>query len=167
VTKLRGAGVDIDPRRAGRAVVAVCLLALAVVAVILLIAGLEKNAQSDSLHKHGVPVAVTVDSCLGLLGGSGSNPAGYACKGTYTFGGHLYRQNIPGAGELRAGTVIRGIIVPTDPGLLSTPALVADQHASWRVFIAPVILLVVLALAGGALLFRHRRARVGRDPVGR
>ena len=91
-----GAGVDVDPRRARQLVVAVCLVALAVVAVILLVAGLQKNAQADSLQQHGVPVTVTVTGCLGLLGGSGSNGAGYACKGTYTFDGRHYVRVHPG-----------------------------------------------------------------------
>src|ERR1700722_7778338 len=76
VTTLRGAGVDVDPRRALQLVIAVCLVALTVVAVVLLLAGMKKNPQAVSLHNHGVPVPVTVSGCLGLLGGSGSNPAG-------------------------------------------------------------------------------------------
>ncbi len=137
VTTLRGASVDVDPRRALRVVIAVCLVALTLVAVVLLVAGANKNAQSISLHDHGVPVSVTVTGCLGLLGGSGSNGAGYACKGSYTFDGHRYLQAIPGTTLLHPGDVVQGVIVPTDPGLLSTPAAVAGQQASWRVFIAP------------------------------
>jgi hypothetical protein len=158
LTRLRGAGVDVDPRRAGKVIIGVCLVALAVTAVVLIVAGVQKNNQDNSLHTEGVPVAVTVQGCLGLLGGSGSNPAGYACRGTYTFHGHRYDQNIPGNRDLVAGTTIRGVIVPGDPYLLSTPGLVAVEHASWHVFIAPVILLGVLVLAVVVLpLVRKRR----------
>jgi hypothetical protein len=161
VTTLRGAGVDIDPRRALRLVVAACLVAVTVVAVVLLVAGVKKNSQAVSLHDHGVPVTVTVSGCLGLLGGSGSNPAGYACKGSYTFEGHRYVQAIPGNALHPPGSVIQGVIVPSDPWLLSTPAAVADQQASWRVFIAPAVLFALVAIALGFLLARRRRRAPG------
>jgi hypothetical protein len=159
LTRLRGATVDIDPGRAKRVVVSVCLMALAVVAVILLIAGVQKNSQAVTLHQHGVRVDVTVVGCLGLLGGSGSNGAGYACKGTYSFDGHRYTQSIPGNARRAPGSVIMGVIVPSTPGLLSTPGLVAEQQASWKVFIAPIVLFVVLALALVLIALVRRRAR--------
>jgi hypothetical protein len=158
VTTLRGASVDVDARRALRLVIVVGLVALTLVAIVLLVAGANKNSQSVSLHDHGVPVSVTVSGCLGLLGGSGSNGAGYACKGSYTFNGHRYVQAIPGTMLLHPGDVIQGVIVPTDPGLLSTPAAVAGQQASWRVFIAPAILLAIVAFTLGVLLVRRRKA---------
>ena len=131
--------------------------ALAVIAAVLVIAGVQKNAQTTNLRSHGVPVGVTVTGCLGLLGGSGSNAAGYACKGTYAFEGRRYEQDIPGNTPLHPGTVIRGVIVPSDPYLLSTPAIVASEQSSWRVFITPIILLVVLIVALAALLILRRR----------
>lgn len=160
VTTLRGAGVDVDPHRAAQLVVGACLVGLTVVAVILLVSGIQKNAHVASLRDHGVPVPVTVSGCLGLLGGSGTNAAGYACKGTYAYDGHRYQQAIPGDTLLHAGTVIRGVIVPSDPRLLSTPAAVDAQHSSWRVYIAPAILFGILVVVSGALLLARRRRRV-------
>jgi hypothetical protein len=157
VTTLRGASVDVDVRRAGQLVLGAGLIAIAVTAVILLIAGIQKNDQITRLRQHGVPVAVRVTRCSGLLGGSGSNAAGYACSGTYMVRGHHYQEPIPGATLLARGSVIRGIAVPGDPSLLSTPAAVAASRTSWRVFIAPVILFVVLALLITLLMIRHRR----------
>jgi hypothetical protein len=169
LTVLRGAGVEVDPRRAVQLVVAVSLVALTVVAVILLLAGTKKNSQAVSLHDHGVPVTVTVSGCLGLLGGSGSNPAGYSCKGSYTFDGHRYQQSIPGNALRRPGAVVQGVIVPGDPSLLSTPGAVADQHASWRVFILPVILFALVVVALVVLARNRRRApgAAGQPPGGR
>jgi hypothetical protein len=159
VTTLRGAGVDVDPRRAGQLVLGVVLVALAVVAVVLLVAGIQKNAQADALQHHGVPVNVTVAGCSGLLGGSGSNAAGYRCKGSYTFEGRHYQRDIPGNSLFAAGTVIRGVTTPGDPGLLSTPAMVDDQPASWRVYLAPAILFAVLAVAVVTVVLLRRRRR--------
>ena len=153
---LRGAGVDVDVRRVGRVVVALCLVALAVVAIALFIAGAKKNDQITSLQHHGVAVEVTVTTCLGLLGGSGSNAAGYECKGTFALGGHHYREDIPGNTIRTPGATLRAVAVPGDPPLLSTARAVATDRASWNVFVVPTILLVVLALAGGALVTRRR-----------
>jgi len=156
LTTLRGAGVQVDVRRAGRVVVAVCLVALAMVAVVLLVAGIHKNAQINDLRQHGVDVNVTVTGCLGLLGGSGSNPAGYACTGTFTLGGHRYSEDIPGNALRTPGTKVSAVAVAGDPPLLDTPHTVATEHASASVFIVPVILLVVLVLLVGGLMVRRR-----------
>lgn len=152
--------MDVDPRRAGQLVLGVTLVALAVVAVVLLVAGIQKNSQDDALARHGVVVDVTVSGCSGLLGGSGSNGAGYRCQGSYTFDGRHYERDIPGDSLLGAGTVIRGVTTPGDPGLLSTPAMVDAQQASWRVYLAPAVIFAVLAIAVVAVvLVRRRRNR--------
>jgi hypothetical protein len=134
-------------------------VALAVLVVVLFVAGADKNAQITRLRQHGVAVEVRVSSCVGLLGGSGSNAAGYACRGTYTVDGHRYREAIPGDTLHTAGTSIRGVTVRSDPELLSTPALLEHENPSWRVFILPGILLAVLALFAGALALKRRHVR--------
>ena len=166
VTTLRGAGVDVDPRRAGQVVLVAALVALAVVAVVLLVAGIKKNAQADALAHHGVAVEVTVSGCSGLLGGSGSNAAGYRCQGTYAFDGRHYERDIPGDSLLRVGAVIRGVTSPDDPGLLSTPAMVEVQRSSWRVYLVPAVLFAVLAVAMVTLVLLRRRRRHAAFPAG-
>lgn len=158
-TTLRGAGVDVDVRRVGRVVVALCLVALAVLVVVLFVAGVHKNSQINRLRQHGVAVQVTVSGCLGLLGGSGSNPAGYACRGTFTLDGHRYSESIPGNSLRPPGTKVRAVAVSGDPPLLSTAYAVATERASASVFIVPTILLVVLVLLAGALLLRQAKRR--------
>jgi hypothetical protein len=165
LTRLRGAGVDVDVRRAGQAVLGVCMAALAITFVILLVAGIQKNDQITSLRQHGIPVRITVSGCVGLMGGSGSNLAGYACSGTYTVNGHQYHEDIPGTDLHLPGSTMPGVTVPGDPRLLSTPATVAGEHASWRVFIAPGIILAALALLTGVVI-RSRRHRGVSEPAG-
>jgi hypothetical protein len=170
VGTLRGAGVEVDARRVGRVVVIASLVALAVLVVVLFAAGADKNAQITRLRQHGVRVEVTVSGCLGLLGGSGSNAAGYACNGTFTLDGHRYSDAIPGNTLYRPGTTVRAVTDPSDPGLLSTAAVVANEHPSSTVFILPACLLLVLALLVGAVLRRWRRtsrAPPPRQSVGR
>ncbi len=157
LTTLRGAGVQVDVRRAGRVVAALGLVALAVVAVVLLVAAVHKNAQINDLRHHGVDVDVTVTGCLGLLGGSGSNQAGYACTGTFTLGSHRYREDIPGNTLRNPGTKVPAVAVAGDPPLLDTRRAVATEHASASVFVVPAILLVLLVVLVGGLLVRRRR----------
>jgi hypothetical protein len=157
--RLRGAGVDVDVRRAARVVVGGCLVALAVVTAVLFAAGVGKNAQINLLHEHGVPVTVTVSGCIGLMGGSGSNLAGYSCKGTFFLDGHRQNDAIPGTTFLRPDSTIRGVAVPSDPGLLSTVGILETEHSSWRVFLLPTILLVVLVVLGFEVLRRWRPSR--------
>jgi len=156
VATLRGAGVDVDVRRAGRVIVGVALVALAVLAVVLFVAGAQKNAHITDLRQHGVPVDVTVTRCTGLLGGSGSNPVGYACRGTFAYGGHRYDVAIPGDTLYASGARLAAVTVPGDTGLFSTAATVAAEHASWKVFLLPAVLLGVLVVLVGALVLGRR-----------
>lgn len=159
LTNLRGAGVDVDIRRVGQVVIGICLVGVAVLGVILLVAGFQKNAQITSLRQNGVPVEIKVAGCMGLLGGSGSNAAGYDCRGTFTLDGQTYTENLPGNTLQIPGTTLRGVSVPGDPALVSTPSAVAAEHPSWTVFALPVILLALLAAILVVLFVRRRRVR--------
>jgi hypothetical protein len=158
VGTLRGATVDVDIRRTGQVVVAVMLIALTIIGVILLIAGIRNNNQSDALRQRGVPVTVTVTRCLELMGGTGAQGAGYSCTGTYVLDGRQYRQVIPGLSFHAVGSSLAGVADPGDPKLLSTPGQLAHQHASWRVFLLPGILLLVVAVVTGLLVLRRSKS---------
>jgi hypothetical protein len=163
VMALRGASVEVDVRRVGHAVVGTFLMALAATVIVLFVAGIQKNAQITRLHRQGVAVEVTVSGCLGLMGGSGSNLAGYECKGTFTLDGHRFSDAIPGSTFYSPGTTLRAVAVPDDPALLSTPRDMATEHSSWRVFVLPALLLVILGLIAGAVLVK--RGNIGRESV--
>jgi hypothetical protein len=156
---LRGAAVAVDSRRASRVVIILCLLSLAATSAALFVVGARKNAQIGELRNRGVSITVTVTRCIGLLSGSGSNAAGYSCRGSYAYHGTRYEEAIPGNVSRLPGSTLPGVIAPDDPALLSTPAVLRSEQVSWRVFIAPGVLGLVAA-AGAALLFgrvRHRR----------
>jgi hypothetical protein len=156
LTTLRGASVAVDARAVGRVVVAICLASLAIVAAVLFVAGAHKNAQITGLQQHGDPVVDTVVACSGLLGGSGSNGAGYRCWGTFTVDGHRYTKDIPGNVLRTAGSKVLVIADTADPGLISTPSVLASEHASSGVFILPAVLLGVVVVTVGALALRRR-----------
>jgi hypothetical protein len=160
VSTLRGAGVDVNAKVVGRVVVAICLVGLAITAGALLVAGIHKNAQIDELHAHGVPVTVKTDACLGLMGGSGSSPAGYSCTGSYEVGGHHYTEVIPDNLDHPPGTLVRGIVASDDPQLLTVPSVLAGERTSLSVFLVPTILFLILIILVGLIAVRHRHRRV-------
>jgi len=159
LSTLRGAGVNYDARRVGRVVVGVCLAALLVLVVIFTIAGINKNSQINRLHHDGVPVTVTVTSCLGLMGGSGSNAAGYSCTGTFTIDGKRYSESLPGADFHKFHSTLNAIVVPSDPALVSPVSIEKAEHAGLSVFLLPGILLVVLLVLVGLIVPLQRRTR--------
>ncbi len=159
LTTLRGASVVVDARVVGRVVVALLLAGLAVLVVVLFVAGAHRNAQITGLKQHGVRVEDSVDACTGLLGGSGSNPVGYRCWGTFTIDGHSYTEDIPGNVLRASGSRVQAIADANDPGLVSTPGVLASEHASAGVFILPAALLVVLLATVGVLALRRRSTR--------
>ena len=159
VGTLRGAGVGrVDTRRLGQVVIGIVLATLAVLVIVFTIVGVHQNQQDDRLHSQGVPVTFTVSGCLGLLGGSGSNAAGYSCRGSYELGGHRYTDvRLPGSTFHRPGTKVPSLAVPGDPALVSPVSIVDTEHSSGSVFILPLVLFVVLVLMLGALALRRRQ----------
>jgi hypothetical protein len=142
-------------------ILALCVLGLAAAVVVLYFAGFEKNAQITRLREHGVDVEVTVTSCMGLMGGSGSNLAGYDCKGTFRLNGRRYRDSIPGTAPHPPGSRLVAVTVAKDPSLLSTPAAIATQRASGRVYLLPSSLLIVLVGVLTVVMFKWRSLRRG------
>jgi hypothetical protein len=156
VATLRNAKGTADGRRVARAVVALGVVGTAVLVVVLFVVGARKNSQISELHNQGVPVTVTVSGCRGLLGGSGSNAAGYACRGTFALSGHRETQAIPGTTLYAPGATVRAVAVPSDPALFTTAALLAQEEPSANVFIPPTILLVLLLGAIAVVVLRTR-----------
>jgi hypothetical protein len=139
--------------------VGLTLVTLAVLGIVFTVVGINKNDQINELRDHGVPVTYVVSKCLGLLGGSGSNAAGYSCQGSYTVDGRRYFENLPGSSRYAPGAEVKAISVRSDPTLLSTPAIVGSERASASVFILPAVLLGVCALLVLALLLRRCQRR--------
>jgi hypothetical protein len=156
---LRGAGVDADARRIGAVAGGLLAAGMLAVAIVLVVAGAHKNAQITSLRREGVAVPVTVSGCRGLMGGSGSNLAGYACDGRFDLDGCSYRIEIPGEAFHAPGSVLHAVTVPGDPRLIATASERATEHASPKVYLLPGIVLAALLLAGAALLLRRTTPR--------
>ena len=163
VAVLRGPGVNVDRRRLEMIVVALVLVALGVSSAVLFAVGAHQNSQIDQLRSQGVPIEAKVSSCLGLLGGSGSNGAGFSCTVSYVADGHHYKEAIPGNSLRNPGSTVRIVVASGDPTLLATPGGLANEHASWRVFILPAVLLMLLVAGIALVLLRRSRASADRE----
>jgi hypothetical protein len=149
--------VEVDSRRVVRGLIGAGLVALAAVIVVLFAVAVHENTQITSLRRHGVPIEVTVSRCLGALSGSGSNAAGYSCRGTFVLDGRRHSGTIPGHALLAPGTTVRLVTVESDPGIIATIHEAESEHTSWERFIAPAVLLVLLATLVAAMAVRSRR----------
>lgn len=158
VSTLRGASVAVDGRRVAQVAVGLVLATLAVLGVVFVVVGINKNEQINELKNQGVPVTYVVSKCLGLLGGSGSNGAGYSCQGSYTIDGRRFFENLPGSAPYAPGDRVNAVSVRSDPTLLSTPAIVDSERASASVFVLPAVLLGLCAFLALAVLLRRRHA---------
>lgn len=164
VGQLRGAGVSVDGRRVGQVAIGIVLVTLLVLGVVFTLVGIHTNQQNDRLHNDGVPVTFTVTGCLGLLGGSGSNAAGYSCRGHYTLDGKTYAEQLPGDAFHRPGSTVAAVAVAGDPALVSPASIVATEHSSAGVFVLPIILFaVLLALVALLLVLRRRQGTASAD----
>jgi hypothetical protein len=166
VGTLRGATVSFNPRRLGQGVLGLVMATLAITAIVLTVAGLHSNDQINRLHTQGQPVTVTVSGCLGLLGGSGSNAAGYSCRGSYQLNGHVYQEKLPGSTFYKPGTALPSIAVPGDPALVSPVGIVNAQQASSSVFVVPIVLGVILLVMIAVLLVKGHRPKRRAAPRG-
>ena len=164
ISTLRGPEVRADVRRTTRIVVGLCLVVLTALVIALFLAGANKNAATSRLKHNGVPVTVTVTHCLGNASGSGAVLTGYTCHGTYLLKGYRYNEVIGGSNQphLR-GDVIQGVVDPDHPTEVTSAHEVATTDPSWRVYIAPIILMIVLILAVAVLVWRVRRRRGPND----
>lgn len=162
VTALRGASVSVDTRVVRRVVVGVVMAALLLSSVVFFVVGARKNAEANALGTDGVVVEATVVRCLGLLGGSGSNAAGYSCTGSYGVGGKTYEAELPGTNSRSPGTRIPVVVDRGDPGLVSTPGELARNGASDGVYVVPTVLLGAFVVMA-AVVFAPRRPRLGRE----
>ncbi len=156
--------MQVDGRRVARGLTGASVVALAALIVALFVAGAHKNAQITNLRRHGIPIEVTVSSCLGALGGSGSNAAGYRCTGTFVLNGKRYRHTIPGGALLSPGTKVQMVTVESDPGLIATVHQAQSEHTSWGPFVLPTVLLLVLTTLVAAVAVRSMRGRRKRQP---
>ncbi|HTC70632.1 MAG TPA: hypothetical protein VK662_13770 [Acidothermaceae bacterium] len=141
-----GAGV-VDTRRLFRVVGGLVIAVLVALLAALTVNAVHENSRIDSLRHRGIAVDVTVTNCLGVLSGTGVTVAYFQCSGSYDLGGRTYNGVIAGSHvNHAAGDVVEAVADPRHPTTISTATSLAKAHSSWRPFIAPGIVFVVLVL---------------------
>jgi hypothetical protein len=130
--------------------------ALVVIVIVSFISAMNDHARIDRLKSHGIPVTVTVTNCEGNIGGSGSNAAGYTCRGQYRVNGMHYQEIIGSKTTFSApGSTARAVADPDRPSTIELASAVASSSASLSVYWVPGILALLLA-ALSFILIRHR-----------
>jgi hypothetical protein len=159
---IRGAGgVRVGERRVAGYLLAACVLVLALLTAVFTVIAIHHNSRATSLKRKGVPVQVTVTGCVALASGTGITQAGFTCRGSYTFAGHHYNENIGGSAQLlAAGQKVSGVAVRDEPAVLYTASSAQTMHSTWTVYVTPAVLLLLLV---GTEVFRRRVTRPGGD----
>jgi len=145
----------------------VALVIFAAITIISFISAANDNARIDRLQTHGISTIVTVDNCVGNLGGSGSNIVNYTCSGDYRVVGVAYREVIVGQlNYLAPGTLVRAIVDPSHPGSVELRSVLARSSTSSSVYVAPSILaLVLVVLVAGYVRLLRRKPLVERESI--
>ena len=145
----------------------IVVVGLLAIAVGLAVAARQSNARADRLRHHGVTVVATVTTCLGELGGSGSNAAGYTCRGRFRLDGTVYDEVLPGSDQRVPGAQLDLVSDPGHPHDLATAAQVASLEPGPGAYGLPVGLAVggLLLAGGGAWRYRSGRGRRGAGGV--
>jgi hypothetical protein len=164
---IRGGGGIVDARRLFRVVVGSAIVALAALVVVLTIEAAHKNSRIDGLQRRGVPVDVTVTSCLGILSGTGITVTTFQCGGSFDLAGRSYNAVIAGSTiNHQAGDVVKAIADPKHPTSVSLASSLVNAHSSWRAFIGPAVLFLLLILLIAGALWWSRRNSAQRSPDG-
>jgi hypothetical protein len=159
VASLRGATAVSVGRTLWLWVGSVCLVLFAVAIVVSFLSATNDNARINRMRNHGIAVNVTVDICIGNIGGSGSNAAGYTCHGTYRVGGHTFTEVIGSKTSLSVGgVVVQGIVDPSHHSTLELASAIRTSVASPTRYVAPGLLGVALIVLLLALLRLARRS---------
>lgn len=164
VAAMRGGdAVGVAPR-AWVVVGALGLLVVGALLVISAISAANDNARITRMKDHGVAVTAVVQSCVGNLGGSGSNAANYTCRGRYVVAGTAYDEVIGAMSTFAApGSHVAAVADPSRPSTIELGTAVASVTASWRAYVAPGLLgLALLALLAGFVRLVRRRKWVRR-----
>jgi len=138
---------------------AIGLLVFGVALVVSLLSVANDNARIDRMKADGIPVMVTVTGCNGNLGGSGSNGAGYTCRGTYSIGHTSYHEQIGSMTTFAAtGTPVPGVVDPSHLGSVVLASAVTSSQSSTWAYLRPGLLAVALVILLLAFLRVVRRS---------
>jgi hypothetical protein len=145
---VRGAGIAISRARAIRIIGGFVVASLLALTIVLGLQAHSANTRYQRLHSSGVPVAVTVKGCLGVIGGTGVTETYYRCTGTFTYAGKEYTEEILHMPDLhRPGSIVSAVVDPHDVTNLSLASAVAAGHDNAAEYIPTEICLALFVVA--------------------
>jgi MYXO-CTERM domain-containing protein len=157
VSTLRGPVAQPIGRRFWNVTGILLIAAIVVIVIISFTSAVNDIARINRLKFHGVPVAVTITNCAGNIGGSGSNAAGYTCRGVYAIKGDTYHEIIGSKTTLSAaGSKVRCVADPAQPSTIELASAVTSASPSPTTFVVPSLLALLLLALVGTLLRRRR-----------
>jgi hypothetical protein len=163
-TSLRGAQAQPIGHTFWRVVGTLVMVVFASIVTVSFISAANDNARIGRLKSHGVSVQVSVTGCVGNIGGSGSNAAGYTCRGSYRVDGVRYVEVIGSKSTLSdPGSIVRGVADPQRPNTVELASAVASSSASSSAFLVPG-LLTLLWVALAVVWLRRRHSSRTRSP---
>ena len=148
VVSLRGPAAVSIGRRLKLVASGLGLVIFAVALTVSFLSILNDNARFNRMMAHGIPVSVTVTNCRGNIGGSGSNSAGYTCRGVYAVNGINYDEPIGSKITFtRPGTEVSAVVDPSHHGTVVLSSAIRTSAASqWRYLPLVLLSLVFVAL---------------------
>lgn len=157
-SSLRGAPVAGDGRRLGRTIGWVLVLAMILLGLVMVVAKVDDNNKAHRLHASGIPVTARVTYCLGQLGGSGTNAAGYSCKAAYMVGGAHFDEPVGGLSTFaRTGSTLAGVVDPVNHTVLVTAASASRATSVTAGLVFPILVVVAGLVLVGILVATRRR----------
>ncbi len=163
VSTLRGASPVGVSRRFWAILGALVLVVFAVTLVVSFVSATHDNSRIERLKTHGITLSATVNSCIGNLGGSGSNASSYTCVATYAIAAASYHEVVGHMSSFAApGTRVIVVADPSQPSTIELASAVKGSSPSNGVYLAPGllgVLFVALTVGYLRLLRRPRSSR--------
>lgn len=158
VASLRGAQAASLGRRFWLRAATLGLVIFALALALSFASTLNDHSRVDRMRAHGVPVTVIVTTCVGNMGGSGSNVAGYVCRGTYTLDGVKYNEIISSMTTFASpGSRVYAVADPSQHGYVALATAIRNASSSSAAFAVLIVLTALLLLLVTSLLRVRRR----------
>jgi len=166
VASLRGPEVVTIGRKAWYRLVAVGLVLSFAALIVSVVSTAHDNSRIARMKTHGIAVSVTVTRCIGNLGGSGSNGAGYTCHGDYSIAGTTHHELIGSMTTFAAsGTKVNGVADPSKPTTVILASALKKSTTSPATYFPAGFMAIVLVTLTFVFTRLARRPRTKLPPT--
>jgi len=166
VVSLRGPEVASIERQVWHRFVAVALALSFAALIVNVVSTAHDNSRIERMKTHGIAVSVTVTRCIGNVGGSGSNGAGYRCHGDYSIAGITYHELIGSMTTFAAsGTKVNSVADPSKPTTVILASALEKSTASSAAYVPAGLFAIVLVALSMVFVRSTRRPRAKLPPT--